>query len=248
MKKVPAGWEHLKHLLVDVADAFNTVRDEYAKSANFLIAYGGGANTLARNIGCSYNAAKTIIDTVFATYPRLRPWQEEVVELAKVQGYVSTAYGTRKHATPNLFSSDNGLVSREGRQLVNHYPQGTAADILKVVLKNCHDERILGPRSEYGKRAVLVLPLYDETLCSVEAEVAVEFAQRLMGCLQVTPPGHKIPMMPELDLGLDNFLPANAIEFGAKPDWDKFAEAVAMKVPSKARFYLPTWHLERGPV
>jgi DNA polymerase I-like protein with 3'-5' exonuclease and polymerase domains/5'-3' exonuclease len=227
--------KHRKDASSPYYKVFNEIRDKYAKAVNFLIIYGGGFNTLARNIGCAVDLAKEIMQSVFQLYGGIKPWQAAVIDFARTNGYVETAYGTRKHVSADVFGNDEIARGRAERQAVNHTIQGCAADMLKYVVRRCGEERMF---TDYGATA-LVAPIYDEVLFSVPKVTALEFSQKLIQVMSLTPPGHVIPQVPELSIGLDDF--ENSKEFGAAPRWDEVAEYLAKKETSAKRFYLPDW-------
>jgi DNA polymerase-1 len=167
-----------------------------AKTVNFLIIYGGQAFSMGMKLGVPERFAQRIIDGVFAGYPRLAPWQKETVETARRQGYITTAFGTRKHVDPNILSRDGGLRARAERQTVNHQIQGGAADILKVVLTQAHHTRLYEET-----QSVLIAPVYDELVNSVPIDNVFEFVERAQDLMNVTPPGHPIPMLAEVSIG-----------------------------------------------
>lgn len=209
----------------DIADLMDKIR-KVAKAVNFLIIYGGGPTTLARNLGIPVEMAKEFMQQVFKAYPGIAPWQESVIRFARENGYVLTAYGNRRHAPANLFSKDDGLRGRAERQLVNSPIQGTAADILKVVLRECHETKLF---KETG--AVLIAPVYDEVTSSVPKAAAVEYIERLTSIMELTPPGHQVPMVAEVEVGRDNwgaqsdYNPGGMIELGASPSADAILAA-----------------------
>ncbi|RKX64027.1 MAG: hypothetical protein DRP42_07040, partial [Tenericutes bacterium] len=49
--------------------------------------------------------------------------------------------------------------------------------------------------------AYIISSMYDELLCSVPEEHAVEFCQRLKPLMDITPPNHKVPMVAEGSIG-----------------------------------------------
>lgn len=180
----------------EIKSAVNKVRNKYGKSANFLIAYLGGPSTLAENLLIPLDEAKEIMNSVFDLYARMQPWQQETIEFAKSRGYTLTAYGNRRHAPKDLWASDKGLASRAGRQVVNATVQGTAADILKVVLTEMVRREM---RQRYRLRALK--PVYDEVSASVPVELAADYAQELIEVMSVTPPGYPVGMKVDLSLG-----------------------------------------------
>lgn len=167
-----------------------------AKTVNFLIIYGGQAFSMGMKLGVPESFAQTIIDGVFAGYPRLGPWQQETIAEAKRNGFITTAFGTRKHVDPNILSREGGLRARAERQTVNHKIQGGAADILKVVLTGAHTTKLYEET-----RAYMIAPVYDELVNSVPIDNVFEFVERAQDLMNITPPGHAIPMLAEVSIG-----------------------------------------------
>lgn len=186
-----------------------------AKTVNFLIIYGGQAFSMGMKLGVPERFAQQIIDRVFAGYPRLAPWQKETVEEARQQGYITTAFGTRKHVDPNILCRDGGLRARAERQTVNHKIQGGAADILKRVLTTAHHTRLYEET-----KAILIAPVYDELVNSVPIDNVFEFIQRAQDAMNLTPPGHPIPMLAEVSLGR-NWYDSGNNELGDRPSQRK---------------------------
>lgn len=181
-----------------IVDGVNKVR-KMAKAVNFLICYLGTAGTLAGNIGIPKAFAERIMEAVFGSYTRLAPWQEETIKLARQRGYVTTAFGTWKHVSEDILSKDGAKRSRAERQAVNQTIQGCAADILKVVMTEAEEQGIFtDPR-----KAVMHLPIYDEIMSSVHMDYCFEYVEKMQDIMNLTPPGHAIPMMGEVSIGLN---------------------------------------------
>ena len=176
---------------------------------NFLISYLGGAGTLSRNTGKTYDESKELMDSVFDSYPGLQVWQDKSIEFARKHGYTLTAYGNRRHLDKRLFDRDDGLRKRMERQGVNARVQSAAADILKVVLTQCHETGLF-PRYD----AHLFAPVYDELACFVPVSSVWAFIQELIPFMSLTPPGHQVPMVPEFSIGMNW---GNVVELGADP-------------------------------
>lgn len=181
-----------------VVKAINKVR-KMAKAVNFLICYLGSASTLAGNIGIPKAFAEQIMSAVFASYGRLAPWQEETIKLARQKGFVTTAFGNWKHVSEDILSRDGGKRSRAERQAVNQIIQGCAADILKVVLTQAEQQGIFHD----PEKAVMYAPVYDEIVASVHMDYCFEYVERMQDIMNLTPPGHAIPMMGEVSIGLN---------------------------------------------
>jgi DNA polymerase-1 len=104
-----------------------------AKAINFGLIYGISAYGLARQLKIDNIEAKSIIDTYFAKYKRVRQYMDELKEKAKEQEYIETMYG-RKVFLPNINHSNFQVRSGAERTAINAPIQGTAADILKLAM------------------------------------------------------------------------------------------------------------------
>ncbi len=206
--------------LTGVGNAVAYVRDKAGKPTNFLIVYGGGPQTLSQNTAMPLELTKVIIEeTLSNVYPRLKPWTEEVVAFARQHGYVQTAYGNRKHISSDISSNDPARRARVERQLANHLIQGCAADMLKVVLAAVKKKKLRERFSAY-----LMAPVYDELVYHVHRDAAADFSMELMECMRVTPPGHAVPMVPELSIGLANW--HDLIGLGGTPTVEQINKAI----------------------
>lgn len=199
-----------------IVTAVNKVR-KMAKAVNFLICYLGTAGTLAGNLWIPKAFAERIMEAVFAAYTRLAPWQEETIKFARAHGYVTTAFGTWKHVSEDILSKDGAKRSRAERQAVNQTIQGCAADILKVVM-TCAEEK--GVFSD-PRKAVMHLPIYDEIMSSVHMDYVFEYVETMQDIMNLTPPGHAIPMMGEVSIGLNW---CDQVEFGDRPAEKKITD------------------------
>jgi DNA polymerase I-like protein with 3'-5' exonuclease and polymerase domains len=179
-----------------------------AKETNFLMSYLGGYTTLAERLMIPGRLAKEIFAATFARYARIQPWQQEVIEEARRKGYSESVYGSRRHATKDLFSSDDGVRTRMERQLVNHVIQGGAAGILKTVLSEAHRTKLF---EETG--ALLIAPVYDELTSSVPRESVWEYCCRLKAEMELTPPGHAVPMVAEFSVSSESW--GSLVEIGS---------------------------------
>lgn len=188
-----------------------------AKAVNFLICYMGSPAALAGNIGVPKAFAEQIMQDVFASYARLAPWQEETIAFARKHGYVTTAFGNWKHVSEDILSKDGGKRSRAERQAVNQTIQGCAADILHVVETKAEQQGIF----DNPHKAVMYAPVYDEIVASVHFDYAFEYCERMQDIMNLTPPGHAIPMMGEVSIGLNW---GDQVELGDRPAEKKLTD------------------------
>ncbi len=111
---------------------------QLGKGVNFLTAYGGGAQKLARTTGIDEEHARYVIDRYYKQFAGITKWKQDVISQGKAKGYVTTMSGRRRHLV-DLVSPDSQLRSRAERQAVNAVVQGSAADICKKAMIDVYD-------------------------------------------------------------------------------------------------------------
>lgn len=137
-----------------------------AKAVNFGIVYGIGAFSLAKDIGVTRAEADRYIKGYLATYPGVASYMDKVIEKAKIDGFVTTAFGRRRYL-PEL-SSSNGMLRAFGERVARNAPiQGTAADIIKIAMIKVY-ERL---KKELPS-ASLILQVHDELIVECKKEDA----------------------------------------------------------------------------
>ncbi|OBX25085.1 DNA polymerase I [Gelidibacter algens] len=132
-----------------------------AKTVNFGIIYGVSAFGLSNQTDLSRSEAKELIDTYYATYPKLRDYIAEQVDFAREHGYVQTVLGRRRYLKD--INSRNAVVRGAAeRNAVNAPIQGSAADIIKVAMINIHK------KLEDGQfKTKMLLQVHDELVFDV---------------------------------------------------------------------------------
>lgn len=181
------------------ATLFKDVRNQ-AKTVNFLIIYVGGPSSLAESLIIPIELAKEMMQATFSLYKRLQPWQSEVVEEARTYGYVTTAYGNRRHLSSDLYSQDDFLRTRQERQAVNMKAQGCAADILKIVQTEFRRRRMMDRYKVRSRK-----PIYDEIAACVPVAAVPDYIAEMREIMELTPPGHIVPMAVSAKLGLESW-------------------------------------------
>lgn len=150
------------------AKVFNVALEEvtreqrsHAKTVNFGIVYGVSAFGLSNQTSLSRSESKELIDAYYKTYPRLKQYINEQVEVAREQGYVQTISGRRRYLKD--INSQN-MVVRGGaeRNAVNAPIQGSAADIIKIAMINIQKKLV----NENWKSKML-LQVHDELVFDV---------------------------------------------------------------------------------
>ena len=94
-----------------------------AKTINFGLLYGMGANKLARELHIPVNKAKEFIERYFSRLKGLRAYYDKVLDGARVNGHVATMAGRRRWL-PGILSSNGHTAAQAQRQAVNAGIQG----------------------------------------------------------------------------------------------------------------------------
>ena len=132
-----------------------------AKTVNFGIIYGVSAFGLSNQTDLSRSEAKELIDTYYATYPKLRNFISEQVDFARDNGYVQTVLGRRRYLKD--INSRNAVVRGAAeRNAVNAPIQGSAADIIKIAMINIYNKL-----SEGHYKTKMLLQVHDELVFDV---------------------------------------------------------------------------------
>lgn len=106
---------------------FWTKERKYAKTINFGIIYGQGADKLSESLECSVNEARKFLNDYFKLYPKIKKFINKQHRLVHEQGYVRSLFG-RKRRLPDIDSPQKYLVAQAERQSVNAPIQGAASD------------------------------------------------------------------------------------------------------------------------
>lgn len=144
-----------------------------AKAVNFGIVYGIGAFSLSKDIGVSVREAQKYINSYLAHFGSIDKYMKEVIEKAKIDGYVETLFGRRRYL-PELTASNHNTRAFGERVARNAPIQGTAADIIKIAMVHV-DERL----KKEGLSARLILQVHDELIVEAPAYEMMQVAMLL---------------------------------------------------------------------
>ena len=171
-----------------------------AKTINFGLIYGMGAQKLAQELKISTTQAKDFIARYFERLQGLKEFYEGVEASARKQGFVTTL-GGRRRLLPDINSASGQAAALARRQAINTVIQGSAADIIKLaMLAVARDERL----RELDAR--LLLQVHDELLLEVPADAAEEAGALVARLMQdVCPAGKElsVPLLVDWGTGHD---------------------------------------------
>ncbi len=129
-----------------------------AKTVNFGLIYGQGAQHLARSTGMTVKEADEFISRYFHRFAGVKKFRAKVLGDAREEGRVVTMLG-RVRYIPEINSDD--VAARRGaeRMAFNTVIQGSAADLMKRAMIDIHRDMRAG-----GMSSRMILQIHDELL------------------------------------------------------------------------------------
>lgn len=168
-----------------------------AKTINFGLLYGMGAQKLAADLKISAPEAKDFMEKYFAKLGHLKDFYEKILEGARNDGYVTTMAGRRRWL-PGIYSSNGQTVAMAQRQAINAVIQGSAADVIKLAMLAVNDDKELEE-----KEARILLQIHDELLLEAPAAKAENAAERVKFLMENVHAGGQIFRIPlSVDAGV----------------------------------------------
>jgi len=173
---------------------FKTEEDEIsrhersiAKVINFSILYGKTPFGLSKELGITVQEASQYITTYFEEYPRVRKFLDIVTETAKLHGFVETFYGTRRYIS-GINATNKNVQAQAVRMAVNTVVQGTAANIIKKVMIELHEE------FKNDENIKMLLQVHDELIFEVRDEFVKEYMEKIEKIMENTVKFKKVPL------------------------------------------------------
>lgn len=167
------------------SEVFHTPLDEVtklqrseAKAVNFGIIYGISDYGLSQNLNIPRARAKDYIDKYKKSYPQIKEYMDNVVKLAKDQGYIETLFKRRRYV-PEISSRNFNVRSFGERIALNTPIQGTAADIIKIAMIKTYEKL-----KEEGLDAKIILQIHDEIIIESSEEDKEKAREILRECME----------------------------------------------------------------
>ena len=167
------------------SEVFHTPLDEVtklqrseAKAVNFGIIYGISDYGLSQNLNIPRARAKDYIDKYKKSYPQIKEYMDNVVKLAKDQGYIETLFKRRRYV-PEISSRNFNVRSFGERIALNTPIQGTAADIIKIAMIKTYEKL-----KDQGLDAKIILQIHDEIIIESSEEDKEKAHDILKECME----------------------------------------------------------------
>ncbi len=185
---------------VDLNDVTREMRSN-AKTVNFGIIYGISAFGLSQRINISRKEAKSIIDSYFEQFPKIKSYMDDSIQKARENGYVETILGRRRYLKD--INSANAVVRGFAeRNAINAPIQGSAADMIKVAMIKVQE---FLNREQF--RSKMLLQVHDELVFDAHVDevdqITPEIKRLMAEAIKID-----VPLEVEANTG-DNWLEAH---------------------------------------
>jgi DNA polymerase-1 len=171
-----------------------------AKTANFGIIYGISSFGLSQRLNISRADSSTLIGGYFNSFPGVKEYMDNAIQIAKEKGYVETIMGRRRYL-PDIHSANAIVRGVAERNAINAPIQGSAADIIKLAMVNI--QRNL--RDNF--KTTMILQVHDELIFDVfkeELERIEKMVRYEMECVLKL----DVPLLVDIRIG-NNWLEAH---------------------------------------
>lgn len=149
--------------------------------ASFGILYGSGAQGFNQNFpDMTLDECRDFLKKFKEALPRISEGQNESVAYARIHGTINTGYGRQRRVRFWLESSDRAKVAFGERTVKNSIVQGTAADVLKIILCRLW-KHVFKPYPQVK----FMSTIHDEVNFSIPIELAREVIPICMKCMTI---------------------------------------------------------------
>lgn len=182
-------------------DVFHVSEDEVtsnmrraAKAVNFGIVYGISDYGLSQNLDITRKEAGEFIDKYLQSFPGVKEYMDNIVQEAKLKGYVTTILNRRRYL-PDITNRNFNLRSFAERTAMNTPIQGSAADIIKKAMIDM-DAKL----KEEGLKSKLLLQVHDELIFEAPRD-EIEILERIVPEVMENAIELKVPLKVDFSYG-----------------------------------------------
>lgn len=161
---------------------------KFVKNLNFGTAYYMGVDSMSKKFGWPHDQSKELNRIYFETFPFLKPTRNEVVNTAKMRGYVRTVLGRRARVSREMRENKKEYV------VWNYLVQGTAADIMKKAIVDAWNAGIFNVLTPH-------ITVHDELGVSIPKTIQGVEAYRELKHVMESVVKLKVPIIAEAEIG-----------------------------------------------
>lgn len=138
------------------------------------------------------------IDVYFKRYPRVKEYIDQMIELAREQSFVTTLLGRRRYI-PEINGSNRQKREFAERTAINTPIQGSAADLIKVVMIDIEKEL-------KKRKSKMILQVHDELVFEAHKDELDEVREMVRDKMENTV-DLEVPIKVDINVG-ENWLEA----------------------------------------
>ena len=142
---------------------------------------------MSKELNISVGDAAQYIKTYFEEYPRVQKFLDIVTETAKLHSFVETFYGTRRYIK-GIDSQNKNTFAQAIRMAVNTVVQGTAANVIKIVMIKLHEEL------KNDENIKMLLQVHDELIFEVKDGFEEIYMKKIKDIMENTVKFEKVPL------------------------------------------------------
>jgi DNA polymerase-1 len=160
------------HIFDVEEDMINENMRSIAKVVNFSVLYGKTPFGLSQELKINRHDAERFINSYFEEYRQVKDWIERTKADTRKRRSAVT-YFKRARSIPEINSPNKNVREQAERAAVNMPVQGTAADIIKIAIKNVY-EKIKGK-----KDIMMLLTIHDELVFEIKSDSLEKYRSAL---------------------------------------------------------------------
>lgn len=149
-------------------DAVTKDMRRLAKTLNFGIVYGMGADAFAKTAGISRDESREFIQDYFALYPGIKIWHTKIKEEGRQTGFVTNINGRRRSVKGITYGASR-IASDMERVAINMPIQSLNADIIKLAMIEI--ARQLDAQKLPKEKVRMLLSIHDELLFEIDESI-----------------------------------------------------------------------------
>ena len=166
-----------------------------AKAVNFGIVYGQSKYGLAKALGIKADVAESFINKYFETYPAIKAYMSDMVELVEEQGYVETIFGRKRYLEKEINSPNAMIREFAKRAAINQPMQGSASDLIKLAMIDFSKK--LKENNLYSK---MIMQVHDELVVEVKKSELDEVKKLVLDSMELGQP-LRVPLLVDVNVG-----------------------------------------------
>lgn len=196
---------------------YNKQKRKKAKIFNFLNNYSGGAHTLAQQLDIPVDEAQNMIDKYNETFFEMYNWKlKEIDKMYYNQGVVFNAFGRPRNfkgwidVIDNTRENYDDLVQKQSaeraadnvkgaveRRVSSHIIQGTAGDILRLVLYRLYKRYF----KNHDTHIDFMSTVHDEINYTIDKDVTTQYVKELEQLMTFDTLDKTLPITTSTDIG-----------------------------------------------